>query len=400
MSVIKISDSVYSVGVLNPALRIFDVVMRTEFGTTYNSYIIKGSEKTVLVETCHLSFFDVYLSNIKEVCPPEKIDYIILNHCEPDHSGSLRRLLELCPCAKIIVSTAGAIYLKNITNIDSLPIITVKDGDTLSLGDSELKFINAPFLHWPDSMFTWFENEKALFSCDFLGAHYCEPYAFDTNVIYDLKYESAFKNYYDAIFSPFKPYVLKGLEKIKDLAIEYACVSHGPVLTKGCKLEYAIKNYSDWSLPDAKAVKKIPVFYCSAYGNTEILAEIIRDSIKEKLNDAQVNIYDVNEFPSDFLAAEINSCDALAIGSPTINADAVAPIWQLLSHVDAINCKKKNALVFGSFGWSGEALPNISARLQGLKMNVFEKNISARFVPGENEIAEAKKIAAEFARIL
>ena len=201
----KITDSVYSVGVLNPNMRVFDVVMCTEYGTSYNSYLVRG-EKTALIETCHDTFFDAYVEHLKEVCDPTQIDYIILNHTEPDHSGALARLLELAPQAQLLCSRAAMIYLKGITNRTDMDIRAVADGEELDLGQGKvLRFINAPFLHWPDSMFTWFEAEGVLFSCDFFGSHYCEPRMLDTAITYPKAYESALKNYYDAIFGPFKP---------------------------------------------------------------------------------------------------------------------------------------------------------------------------------------------------
>lgn len=400
MHTAKIKDNVYSVGVLNPAMRIFDVIMKTEYGTSYNSFIIKGSEKTALIETCHLSFFDQYLDNIKKVCEPADIDYVILNHCEPDHSGVLRELLKLCPNAEIVLSQAGAFYIKHITNRDDLPLRIAKDGDSISLGDRELSFITAPFLHWPDSIFTWSEQDKILFSCDFLGAHFCEPYLFDYKSAYPKKYKAALKEYYDSIFAPFKPYVDKGLEKIRNLDIDFACTSHGPILTKQGLLPYAIEKYHEWNKVEEKTQLEIPVFYCSAYGNTGILAAEIQKSISSVLPEAQVEIYDLNDYPMDEMRKKLNSSDAFALGSPTINSDAVPPVWELLSWVDAINSKKRPALVFGSFGWSGEAVPNMTARLKGLRMEVFETPIKAQFVPSEQEIENAREMAAAFAETL
>ena len=171
MAAIKITENLYSVGILNPNMRIFDVVMRTEYGTTYNSYLLRGEQKTALIETCHKTYFEQYLGNIREVMDTEQIDYIILNHCEPDHSGALAELLSLCPNAEILVSRAGAIYLKNIANREDLKIRFVKDGESIDLGGRQLRFISAPFLHWPDSMFTWDEQDKTLFSCDMFGSH-------------------------------------------------------------------------------------------------------------------------------------------------------------------------------------------------------------------------------------
>ncbi|RPF48571.1 flavorubredoxin [Hydrogenoanaerobacterium saccharovorans] len=400
MSSRKVTENIYSVGILNPIMRIFDVVMTTDYGTTYNSFIIKGSEKTALIDTCHLTYWEQYLKNIEEVCDPSKIDYIILNHCEPDHSGALANLAKHCPNAEIVASQAGSIYLKNITNIPDFKARVVKDGDTLDLGGKELKFISAPFLHWPDSMFTWCEQEKTLFSCDFLGCHYCEPHDFDYNIAYPAKYEDAFQYYYKGIFGPFPTYVQNGLNKIKDLDIEYVCNSHGPILTKGCRLDYTRKMYNEWSQPRKNPVTTVPIFYCSAYGNTGLAAEAIKTGINEVIPDANVTIYDINNHNMAELQSALNSSDAFAIGSPTINADAVAPVWNLLSHVDAINNKKKPALAFGSYGWSGEAVPNIIARMQGLKLKVYEEGFKFQFVPSESDIEKATEIGREFAKTI
>lgn len=390
----KITDSVYYVGVLNPNLRVFDIIMKTEFGTSYNSYIVKGKEKTALIEASHLSFSDYFVNNIKDVCDITKIDYIILNHNEPDHSGNLVKLVELIPDVTVIVSQAGAIYLKNITNRTDLNIKIVKDNDTLDLGDRVLKFINAPFLHWPDSMFTWDETDGILFSCDFLGAHFCEPQIIDKNITYTESYKKALLDYFNAIFSPFKSYVKNGLEKIKDLPIKYAATSHGPVLTKEGLLDYAIDCYHKWSEPVVNEKKKIPIFYCSAYGNTEILAEEIKKGIISVIPDAQVNTYDIIKNDMSSLSFELNTSDAFCIGSPTLNRDAVAPVWQLLSHVDVISNQNKKCAVFGSYGWSGEAALMIRERLKLLKMNVFENDCRVVFVPSEQE----KKSAFEFGK--
>lgn len=400
MAAVKITDRIYSVGILNPNMRVFDIVMTTDYGTSYNSYLVMGEKKNVLVEACHKTYFKQYLANIREVIDPEKIDYVVLNHNEPDHSGSLAQLLEYIPNATIIASRAGSIYLKNITNRGDLSVQAAKDGDVIDIGGATLRFINAPFLHWPDSMFTWVEEEKALFSCDFLGAHYCEPYTFDYNMAYPSKYEAAFKNYYDAIFGPFKPYVLAGLEKIKDLPVELCCNSHGPVLTKGCRLEYAKERYAAWSQPQKNEHLTVPVFYTSAYGNTRKIASAIREGILEAKPDAAVDCFDIIEHDMGRLAALLNSSDAFALGSPTINGDAVPPAWMLLAHVDAVNNKKKPVLVFGSYGWSGEAVPNLSARLAGLKMSLFGEGYKVCFVPSEEDLARARELGKAFGESL
>ena len=228
MSAVKITDGIYSVGIQNPNMRVFDIVMQTDSGTTYNSYIVRGSEKTALIETCHESFFEIYLQNIQEVCDPKEIDYIVMNHNEPDHSGAMAKLLELMPNAKLVASIAGANYLRNITNRCDLDVHKVKDGEELDLGGKTLTFISAPNLHWPDSMFTYVKEDNVLFTCDFLGCHYCEPYTFDYNIAYPKAYDAALKLYYGAIFGPFASFVRKGLEKIKALPAAAGLHLHQP----------------------------------------------------------------------------------------------------------------------------------------------------------------------------
>lgn len=400
MASCKIAEGIYSVGAMNPNLRVFDIVMATNYGTTYNSYLVQGSEKTVLIESCHLTYFDRYLENIREICEISEIDAIILNHTEPDHSGCLAKLCELNPNMKVIASQAGSIYLKNITNNPNLKLQVVKDGETLDLGGKVLRFINAPFLHWPDSMFTWDESTKTLFSCDFLGSHYCEPYSFDYNISHPAKYEDAFLGYYNAIFGPFPGFVQKGLAKIDPLPIQQVCCSHGPVLTAGCRLEYAKEKYRQWSAPKVKEQTCIPIFYCTAYGNTGMVAEAIRDGIAEVKPDALVETFDLIEHDMAQMQAKLSESDAFAVGTPTINQDAVPPALQLLCGIDVIQNQKKPCLAFGSYGWSGEGVPNVVARLKSLKLKVFGDGFKVTFVPSAEDLEKAKQLGREFAESL
>ena len=202
MSAIKFKKNVYSVGVLNPALRVFDIVMEARYGTSYNAYLITG-EKNVLIDTVHEPFFSEYLDNIQSVIDISKIDYLIMNHTEPDHSGSVAKLLQLNPNITVYCTTAAKMYLSAITNAD-FKCATVKQGEKLNIGGEELEFIVAPLLHWPDSMFTYMASTKMLFTCDFLGAHYCEPTMKNSDPHYPDKYMEQFKYYYDCIFGPFK----------------------------------------------------------------------------------------------------------------------------------------------------------------------------------------------------
>ncbi len=372
-------------------MRVFDIVMETDYGTSYNSYLVKGREKTALIDVCHRSFFGPYLANIREVCDPKSIDYIVLNHNEPDHTGALAELLPELGEVTIYTSQAGSIYIKAITNRQDLNIHVVKDGETLDLGGKTLRFLSAPFLHWPDSIFTYLPEDKVVFTCDFLGAHYAEPYLFDYNVTYLEKYSKAFRGYYDAIFGPFKKYVRAGLEKLDQLDFDMVLPSHGPVLTTDTLLETAIARYRTWSASVQREKKLVPVFYTSAYGNTKQLAVEVMQGVRSR-QDVEVRLCDIIDYPMAEMRALLNECDAFAIGTPTINRDAVPPVWELLAGMDAINSAKRPCVVFGSYGWSGEGCPNVAARLQSLKCSLLEEPLRVTFVPTQEDLEKARAL--------
>lgn len=397
MAAFEIKDGIYSVGVLNPNLRIFDIIMKTEYGTSYNAYLIKG-EKTALVEAVHAPFFDEYLDNIRSIVDIKDIDYIILNHTEPDHSGALKYLLEENPDIKVITSMPGNKYIRDIVN-RSFDHQVVKDGDTLDLGGKVLKFIIAPFLHWPDSMFTYVETDDVLFSCDFLGCHYCEPRMYDHKIIYRENFEDAFRYYYDVIFGPFKEHVLKGLEKIEGLKIDVICPSHGPILIEG--IQKAQQLYKEWShdITEKNNPPKVVIAYISAYGCTRRMAEELEKAIKdtgsievELMNIIYSDIHDIKE--------KIEKADGVLFGSPTINRDAVKPVWDLLSMVEVFKNKGKLCGVFGSYGWSGEAVKMMEERVKSLKLKLFGEGITAKFVPSEEELKKIYEYGKAFAQAM
>ena len=397
MAKIQITESITSVGVLNPNLRIFDIVMATDYGTSYNAYLVRGSEKAALIETTHHKYFDEFAENLAEA-GVSALDYIVCNHTEPDHSGALARLTEKFPQAEILCSQAASLNLKNITNKE-LKLRVVKDNDTVSLGDKTLQFISAPFLHWPDSMFTYCPEENVLFTCDFLGAHYCEPRMLSVHITHPAAYQEGFSNYYQAIFGPFQEYVLKGLDKIRDLTPAFVCPSHGPVLV-GADFDKAVDRYRAWSTPKPHSAPVIGIFYASAYGCTETLAEQIGSGIRAALPHAEVTLYNVNAHTMAELAAKMEETDAFLLGSPTLNKDAVAPIWDLLARTDAISARKKSAAAFGSFGWSGEAVPALTNRLKAMKFQVFGEGLKVCFVPSEEQKQEAFACGKGFAEFL
>ena len=307
MSAIKLRENIWSVGVQNPALRVFDIVMESKYGTTYNAYLVTGGEKTALIEAVHRDYFDELVRNVEEVLPIEKVDYLIMNHTEPDHSGGVKALLERCPDLEVLCSASAKKFLSAISN-ETFPCRVVKDGDTLDLGGKILKFISAPLLHWPDSMFTWDEADKTLFTCDFLGAHFCEPSMVDTGIhaVYRRAYEGELRYYFDCIFGPFKPAVLDGLDKMPAEA-ELVCTSHGPCLTTATLAQ--VKDcYRQWATPAPRpAVKTAAVLYCSAYGCTAALAQAAARALTD--DGCQVTTVDLVDPQGADVAALVNGCD-------------------------------------------------------------------------------------------
>jgi flavorubredoxin len=392
----RVTPSVLVTSVLNPNMRVFDVIMRTEYGTSYNSYVVVGSKAIALIDASHAAFCDDYLDKVERALDGRVPDYLVMNHTEPDHSGTVAALLERYPNLTVVISRAGSIYLKNIVNRDDFKMMTVKDGDSLDLGDRSLHFIIAPFLHWPDTMFTWLPEDRVVFTCDFLGAHYCEPRLLDSHVTYPDAYASAVKNYFDCIFTPFKPYVLKGLEKLAGLDAVYACPSHGPILTKEHGLAQTKGRYLRWATETQHDRARIPLFYCSAYGNTARLATHVARGLSRALPQAEITCYDLVEHDLADLTRRLNESDAFLIGSPTINRDALPLVWNLIAGIDAVTIPKRPVALFGSYGWSGEALPHLAERLTSLRAQVFERQLKVAFTPTEDDLSAAEELGELF----
>ena len=393
MSAIQLRESIWSVGVLNPSLRVFDIVMESKYGTSYNAYLLTG-EKNVLIETVHKDFFDEYLANIRSVVPLESIDYLIMDHTEPDHSGSVAALLEVCPNLTVLCSAPAKKYLEAIAN-RTFPCTVVKDGDTLDLGDRTLHFLSAPLLHWPDSMFTWDPANKTLFTCDFLGCHFCQPTMLDTGIhpAYAPHYDSELRHYFDCIFGPFKPSVLKGLDKMP-AETELVCTCHGPCLTDTIG---RVKDlYRQWASPAAPGGPTAAVLYCSAYGCTGALADAAAKALEGK--GYAVTTMDLTYLPADAAAQVVNDANVVLFGAPTINRAAPEAIWNAVHAVCAINTQGRAAGAFGSYGWSGEAPDMLHAQLKLLKFKTPDGPFKVNFTPTQADLdamaAYALQVAA------
>jgi len=393
MSATKLTDNVYSVGVKDPDLRVFDIIMKTQYGTTYNSYLVVGSEKTALIDSVKRDFLDEFIANIDEITPVGKIDYLVVNHNEPDHSGAIAALLDKNPNLKLYCSSAAVPYLKNIINREA-DITGVKDGQNLELGGKTLTFRLMPYMHWPDTMMEFLEEDRILFSNDGFAAHVSSESIFADEVTEDLQHE--YFHYFDAIMRPFTGYMRRNLTKLDGHDIKMIAPSHGPVFRKN-PVEY-IDLYKKWSADKSEGRNLVSIFYVSAYGNTRRLAEAVGSQLAAA--GYETSLLDITECPTDKARDQIESSKAIIIGSPTFNGDAVKPVWDFVNLFSTVYSIGKKAAVIGSYGWGGEAAKLVSDRLSGLKLKVFEENFRARLIPSDEEMAALEDYTARLAEFI
>lgn len=394
---ININDDVSWVGILDYDIVSFDIVMETLYGTTYNSYFINAEKKT-LIDTAKETFKESYISKLCKVVNPQEISNIIVTHTEPDHSGCLKYLLEMVPDAVVYGSRPAINYLQDM--IDK-PFHSqfVKDGDVLDLGNKTLRFISAPNLHWPDTIYAYLEEDQLLFTCDSFGAHYCREEMFD-----DLtdNYTESFKYYFDVILKPFSQFMLKAIEKIRPLKIQAICPGHGPILRSNWKerLQLTEKYAKEYVYHTQCQDHVILIAYVSAYGYTKQMAEIIAKGIRQEV-DYHVNLVDIEHIMLGDLEELIAGSKSILIGSPTINQNTLLPVYKMFSVMNPIRDKGKKAAVFGSYGWSGEAVKIIENQLRALKLQVVMEGFSGKFSPDlqkQKQLVEFGKAFAQYVK--
>jgi flavorubredoxin len=393
--IIDITPDVKWIGVLDYDIRTFDIVMHTKHGTTYNSFFINADKKTI-VELAKEKFSETYLTKLRAVTNPEDIEYIIVDHTEPDHSGSLRILLDLAPSATVVGSGNAIRYLEDIVN-KPFKSLVVKEGDTLDLGNKKLKFISAPNLHWPDSIYTLLVEDRILFTCDSFGAHYCLPDMFSE---FNEEYTEAFKYYFEVIMKPFSRFMIRAVERIKPLEIDYICPGHGPIHNKNWRTAADLsEKYSASYLKDTigKYQNDILIAYISAYGYTKEAADLIADGIREN-KDIAVEVVDIENIPDEDLEIKLIKADGILVGSPTINQNTLLPVYKLLALINPIRDKGKLGGAFGSYGWSGESPKIILENFRLLKLKIFEETAGFKFSPAGQKEEFLKDFGRRFAQ--
>lgn len=394
VNVLRVSDSVHWVGVIDRDIVTFDVVMETKFGTTYNSYFIDAEHKTI-VETVKDKFWPEYEAKLRSVMKPEEIKYIVMNHTEPDHSGCVEKLLEIAPQA-VVVGTGTAIrYLKDMVMVP-FKSLAVKDGDELDLGNKTLHFISAPNLHWPDTMFTYLHEENILFTCDSFGAHYADERMFDDLVD---NWDESFKYYFDVVMKPFSRFMLKAIERIRPLEIATICTGHGPILRSTWKKYVDLSEQYAQEAIDLPQQKRVYIPFVSAYHKTGALAYAIADGLASHPS-LEVFVQDIEHVNLGAIDMQVAMASGIIIGCPTINQNILLPVYRLFAVINPLRDKGKLAGGFGSYGWSGEGMKIIRTNLENLKLHYTDDDVFVKFSPNVSDIERAFDYGKRFGSLL
>lgn len=392
----KITDNVTWVGKVDWELRKFHGEELTAHrGTTYNSYLVKG-EKTALIDTVWHPFANEFMENLKKTIDLNSIDYIIANHAETDHSSSLPALLREIPGTPIYCTAAGVKSLRGHYHKD-WNFQPVKTGDRLDLGGNELIFIEAKMLHWPDTMFCYLTDENILFSNDAFGQHYASEYMFNDLVDQNELYSEAIK-YYANILTPFSKMVTAKIKEVVsfNLPLEIICPSHG-IIWRNDPLQI-VNKYLEWA--DDYSENQVTVIYDTMWNGTRRAAEAIAEGIKE--TNAAVNIKLYNTARSDIndIVTEIFKSKMIVVGSPTIGKGVLHSIASLMEMVKGMQFKKKKAVAFGCYGWSGESVKVINNLLSEAGFEVVSDGLRMLWNPDEEAIAAAVQLGREIGSIV
>lgn len=395
---LEIAPDIFYIGVLDPDIRTFDIVMHTANGSSYNAYLIQTSQGVIIVDTVKKEFQELFFNRIESLCDYAAIRYVIVHHIEPDHSGALPELIARAPHAKVLISPQATTMLKALTGSENIDFETIWTNKQLRLGNKTLTFLSTPYLHWPETMSSYVEEAKLLFSGDVFGAHYCDRRLFNDKVG-DFWY--AFEYYYDHIMRPFQSYVKSALKLYDRLDIQTIAPLHGPIIRENPSTY--IEAYRQWSTKlerHKEGQKVLSIFYLTSYKNTQEMAQAIYEGA-ESVENIVTNIYDLASIEEQNMIRILEESDGFLIGTPTINADAPKPVWNLLSCLMFLDKQGKSAGAFGSYGWSGEAIDHILARLKALKLRVPPlEPMKIKLIPTEEELQRCFGYGVEFAEIL
>ncbi len=381
----EIKPGIYSVGAIDWDRRLFDSLIPLPDGTSYNSYLIKGSEKTALIDTVDPTMQDVLINRLSEL-GVKSIDYVVANHAEQDHSGTIPQVLERYPEAKVVVTPKCKDMLIDLLMILEEKFITVNDKETISLGGRTLEFIHAPWVHWPETMLTYLREDKILFPCDFFGSHLAttDLYVSDEGQVYE-----AAKRYYAEIMMPFRTTIQKNLEKVKGYAIDIIAPSHGPMYDKP---EFIMKAYHSWAFDEPKNIVVLP--YISMHGSTHKMVEYLAGALAQR--DVTVKQFDLTVTDIGKLAMALVDAATIVIGTPTILAGPHPNVAHAAILANALRPNLKFVSIIGSYGWGGKTVEQLAAMIPNLKVEILEPVLCKGF-PREADFKALDSLATTIA---
>lgn len=384
MNIRKIKENIFWVGAVDWNRRLFDSLIPLPDGTSYNAYLITGSEKTALIDTVDPVMVDMLLAHLDKI---KSIDYVISHHSEQDHSGSIPRILEKYPNAKVVASPKGKEFLINHLHISEHKFLVVEDGHILSLGDKTLKFIHTPWVHWPETMVTYLKQDRILFSCDFFGSHIA---ASDLYVMDEPRVYEAAKRYFAEIMMPFRSVIRKNIEKVKAYEIDMIAPSHGQVYDRP---EFIIKAYEDWTSDQPKNLVVIP--YISMHGST---AKMVNYMV-EKLSALGMAVQPFDLAVTDIgkLAIELVDAATIIIGTPTVHVGPHPNVVYAACLANALRPKAKFATIIGSYGWGTKAVEQIAALIPNLKVEILPPFI-CKGLPLQGDYKALEELAETIAK--
>jgi flavorubredoxin len=359
MSKKPIKEDICWVGALDPDRKLFDALMPLPCGTTYNAYLVRGSEKTALIDTVEPEKMADLFRNLEDV---EKIDYIVCNHTEQDHSGSIPEVLGKYPGAKVICIQKTKEMLQDLMAIEDRCFEVVADGEEVSLGNKTLRFMHLPWVHWPETTVTYIPEDKILFSCDLFGSHYSfgdQLFAGENPVVY-----KEAKEYYAEIMMLYARTTGKHLDRIRPLALDYICTSHGPVYDQP---QMILDLYEDWMRGEPKNLALIA--FVSTHGSTRIMAEHLAAAVEKQ--GVKVKLFDLVGLPLNDISSALVDAATIVLGSSVIMAALHPYAVNAAFLIDRLRPKAKFAAVFGSYGWSPGPLQKAAALLPSLKVEVL-----------------------------
>jgi len=386
VSRLEIKPGINAVGAIDWDRRLFDALIPTPDGTSYNSYLVRGSEKTALVDTVDPALDYILLNNLDRL-KVDRLDYVVCNHAEQDHAGSIPVILDLYPEARVVCTPRCKGMLIDLLRLDESVFITVNDKDTLSLGNRTFEFIHAPWVHWPETMVSYLREDKILFSCDFLGSHLAQSalYVQDEGQVYE-----AAKRYFGEIMMPFRTNVQKNLEKLKDYQVEIIAPSHGPVHAKP---QFILNAYKEWVSGEPRNVVLLP--YVSMHGSTRDMVNYLVEGLIERGVD--VKQFDLTVADPGKIAIALVDSATLVLATCTVLGGAHPLAANAAFLVNALRPNLKFATVIGSFGWGSRAIEQVTGMLSNLKLEVLDP-VYIKGYPREDDFKSLDKLAGSIAQ--